>query len=483
MSDTYLIIDIGTSSLRVALLDEQRSIITSQTIKRSAPPVFDADSEWALIYQMIRTICSEHRSLKAIAVSSLLGWVGIDYSGAAVTPCYSYMHQESAQYQAFCLQHHPHSLYDICKRQLAPEQLAFKLQRIKKEDPCLYERLQCFVSLKDYINLKLTGIAALDHTTASYTMLYDVCAGSWSDSCLRTFDLDAAHLPQLLHPWEPLGPLRPDLCADLALTQSCPVAVGSVDGSCGILGAGGTLSGTMVSVMGTTDTCFLVQDSLPDDKTCNLVVNPHVIPGLFLAGGPMGMYGGTLEWMLNNLTQGASTLPQMNQLASEIPAGSCGVLAFPSLAGERTPFWAADMRGTFLGLTHESHSGHVFRAILEANCYATRRIVDLLEDGNSHVKQVLATGGGSQSDLWLQLKSDILKVPVMRSNAKEATLEGTGILAMMASGTPLEKISLPPAVQTFPVRPDSALAYDSLYSSYLRVHDILLNIYPVSNNT
>ena len=87
----------------------------------------------------------------------------------------------------------------------------------------------------------------------------------------------------------------------LGLDAPCPVAVGSVDGSCGILGAGGTTANVLISVMGTTDTCFLVSDKIIDDPTGSLVVNPHVIPGLYLAGGPMGMYGGALEWWLHHI--------------------------------------------------------------------------------------------------------------------------------------------------------------------------------------
>lgn len=61
-----------------------------------------------------------------------------------------------------------------CRRRVAPEQLAFKICRLQREDPELYGKIKAFLSLKDFVNCKLTGISAIDHTTASYSLLYDV---------------------------------------------------------------------------------------------------------------------------------------------------------------------------------------------------------------------------------------------------------------------------------------------------------------------
>lgn len=475
----YLIIDIGTSSLRTALLDDARRIVDSRVWKRSAPVCFDAEEEWEHIVEMIDALTKNHPDIRGIAVSSLLGWVGVDAFGHPITPCYTYMHQEPETYEQYAAVIPAEKLYAVCRRRAAPEQLAFKLRRIRTQEPQLYEKLACFLSLKDFINLQLTGRAAVDHTSASYSLLYDVAGKCWSSECLSWTELDDSRLPDLKYPWEPLAPLRPMLRQKFGIKQDCPVAVGTVDGSCGILGAGGTSPGTFVNVMGTTDTCFLVCDRLPDDPTCSLVMNPHAIPGYYLAGGPMGMYGGSLEWMQKRLMFEAKDLRQMNELAAALPAGSCGVTAFPTLAGERTPFWNGALCGTFLGLKHEHGGEHLFRAALEANCYAVRRICDLLKGCGLSVTNILASGGGSQSDLWLQLKADILDFPVARSQAKEATLEGAFRLARMAAGDTDGDLAVPETAAVFDVRPEEALQYDRLYTDYLRVHDKVAELYPL----
>lgn len=166
----FLIIDIGTSSLRVVLLDSSGTVIDSKTWKRSAPECFDAEDEWNHILDMSRSLTAGVGRLSCVAISSLLGWVGIDADGAALTPCYSYMHNEPDYYQSFCDSNDVSILYAICRRRVAPEQLAFKICRLQREEPELYGKIKAFLSLKDFVNCKLTGISAIDHSQLLFAL-------------------------------------------------------------------------------------------------------------------------------------------------------------------------------------------------------------------------------------------------------------------------------------------------------------------------
>ena len=219
-----------------------------------------------------------------------------------------------------------------------------------------------------------------------------------------------------------------------------------------------------------------------DDPTGSLVVNPHVIPGLYLAGGPMGMYGGALEWWLHHIMNRTVSMAEMNEKAALLPPGACGVLAYPTLAGERTPFWNAGLTGTILGLRPEHRPEHVFRAMLEANCYATRQICELLENGGGKISTVIASGGGSSSDLWLQIKANVLKRPICRSSVKESTLHGAFLLAQRACGIIPEKAEhSADTSDTFPVDWACAAEYNGLYAAHMSVHKALSSIYPLSS--
>lgn len=85
----YLVVDIGTSSVRAAVVDEKLQIRKTETIRRTAGVCFDAEQEWKTICVLIKKLTRTEKQFAGAAVSSLLGWVGIDRNGNAVTPCYS----------------------------------------------------------------------------------------------------------------------------------------------------------------------------------------------------------------------------------------------------------------------------------------------------------------------------------------------------------------------------------------------------------
>lgn len=174
----YLILDVGTSSVRAALIDETLRILRLETARRTVPALFDAEAEWTLLHALMKTAASGAGDLAGVAVSALLGWVGTDARGNAVTPCFTYMHACPEEYAASPWD--AEEAYRVCRRAPAPESGCFQLARVKARDPEAYGRTTAFLSLKDFINGKLTGAFATDATTAAYTLLYDVGAGRWS---------------------------------------------------------------------------------------------------------------------------------------------------------------------------------------------------------------------------------------------------------------------------------------------------------------
>ncbi len=475
--DSILVIDIGTSSVRAVVKGIDGAVLASAALQRSAGICIDAEREWNQICKIAASANAGRYHIVSIAISALLGWVGVDRSGNALTPCYTYMHKENRTYEDMEERLPAGQIYQICRRKAAAEQLAYKMRRLSTEKQELYSEIHCFLSLKDFINRKLTGVSATDHTTASYTLLYDVKQKRWSDVCLDRFCLERDKLPQIRRSDEILSTVRDDLCSKLGLAKSCTVAVGSVDGSTGVFGAGGTKKGTLVSIMGTTETCFAIEGFLPEDETGSLVVNPHVIPGYYLAGGPTGLSGGTLDWYTKKILCGTYTLAEMNEKAKQVACGSDGVIMLPALEGDRAPFWKEQICGTVLGLKSRHGSEHIFRAAMEANGYTHRRLAELIRETGADLDRVIVTGGGASSDLWLQIKADILKMNVFRSAVREATTEGSWMLAMMSLGYGSEVMDGMDTARGFEMQKDQAEKYDLLYSNFLKIYDAASKLY------
>ena len=132
----YLILDVGTSSVRAALIDETLRILRLETARRTAPALFDAEAEWTLLHALMKTAASGAGDLAGVAVSALLGWVGTDARGNAVTPCFTYMHACPEEYAASPWD--AEEAYRVCRRAPAPESGCFQLARVKARDPEAY---------------------------------------------------------------------------------------------------------------------------------------------------------------------------------------------------------------------------------------------------------------------------------------------------------------------------------------------------------
>ena len=471
-----MILDVGTSSVRAALMDEKLHLLRLETVRRKASAQFDAEVEWELLRGLMKKAASGAGEISGVAVSALLGWVGVDAQGTAVTPCLSYMHTCPEEYRSGVWD--PARTYAICRRTASPESGCFQLMHVKKKDPLTYEKIHKILSLKDFINLKLTGAAAIDTTTAAYTLLLDVEQSCWSEEMLALTGLTREKLPALAAPGAALAPLCAELCREIGMqVEGVPVAVGSVDGSTGLLGAGGVEEGDVVSVMGTTDVVFAVQMHPCGDRSRSLLVNPHVLPGRWNIGGPMGMYGGALDWFTHTLLGGERTLSQLGELADQVAPGSEGVVFLPTLAGERTPFWRPAVEGTVLGLRPCHRAEHLFRAMMEANCYANRRIVELARESGAKAQRMIAIGGGAKSDVWLQMKADVLGLEVCRPEVEEASLAGAAMLAMLAAGKKAAELPRPRIRSSFVPRTEQKECYTQPYAHFLHIHEAVAALY------
>lgn len=464
----YLIVDIGTSSIRASILNDRLVIESSETVKRIADIIFDAEQEWRLIKAMIARLPERNR-INGIAVSSLLGWVGTDRSGNAVTPCYSYMHQCMEQFNKFAGKYSDADVYPVSGRRMAPEAGVFKINYLQEEKPDQYDKLFCFFSLKDFINLKLTGEFAIDRTFAGYTLIYDIKQGVWSPQLISMAGIDREILPGLIRPYERLGFIKKEISRDLGIPEKTPVAGGSSDGSVGILGAGGVKKDMAVSVMGTTDVTFAISDECRLEKSMSLIVNPHVIPDLWLIGGPTGMFGGTVGWLIHNVMDDKRDIGEMNQFIEKIPAGCEGLKFIPTLLGERTPFWNPEMRGTMVGIRPVHKAEHIGKAIMEANGFTLRRILELAGQSGVSIDKVISIGGGSKSGPWLQIRSDITKLPVFAAETTEATTVGSAMLAMIMTGVPVDRLPVVNISGNCRWNGATAKLYDGLYADYLRL--------------
>ncbi|MBX3229371.1 MAG: hypothetical protein KIT84_17875 [Labilithrix sp.] len=273
-----------------------------------------------------------------------------------------------------------------------------------------------------YVAYRLTGELATDPSTAALCRPhFDLAARAWS----APPDL-APKLPPIRAAHAILGHVRANA---FGLREGTPVVAGGGDFAAATLGAGVVAEGEACLMLGTAGN-LLVPRATPGTDP-RLINAHHVGADLWLSlGGTLS--GGAMEWLRRAL--GDVPHDELEREAAPLPAGAGGLLFLPYLAGERTPIWDTDARGTFVGLGLEHGRGHLWRALLEGIALGFVDCQEVLEQDGVKLTGVVAADNGGKSALFRQILCDALGVPLSYTPRSSGTVAGAAMLAGLGVG-------------------------------------------------
>ncbi|HSN25793.1 MAG TPA: FGGY family carbohydrate kinase [Kofleriaceae bacterium] len=314
-----------------------------------------------------------------------------------------------------------------------------------------------------YLVARLTGAHVLDPSHASTTMLYDLAAGTWSAPLLARYGIAQHELPAIAPATAVAGTLRRELAG---IPAGTPVAVGTGDDFATPLGAGVVSPGPLLVTLGTAEVVGTLAASAVLDRTPpSPMVETHAYPtGAFFVENPGWLSGGAVRWATRMLGLGSDS--ELDALAAEAPPGAGGITFVPALAGAMTPVWDARRRGALLGLSAAHDRPHVARAVLEGLAFACRDISERLAQLGLPHHEALVLGGGTHSDVWLQIRADALGIPHRVAARSDTCAIGAAMVASVAAGIHRD---LPAAAATAPapratIEPRGSL--DEAYALY-----------------
>jgi xylulokinase len=307
-----------------------------------------------------------------------------------------------------------------------------KILWLRDHDRARFDAAMAFPPIAGYLLHRLTGRLALDRANASSSMLYDLRSRTWSDELLGSVGLDAGQLGEILDAGEIAGSLSARGAAELGLSQSCAVLVGTGDEHAASIGAGATIDGVITDVTGTAEPVTVTSTRLVLDHEMLVETHAHAVDGFYLIENPGFVSGGSTKWLAENVL--GVDQSAIFDLAARAPAGSDGVLFIPALSGSMTPTWNAQMRGTFAGLSMSNGSHAMARAVLEGCAFALRDVVERFSALGLGRDEIRVVGGGAASETWMQIKADVTGRPIRRVTVKEATALGAALLAGVAAG-------------------------------------------------
>ena len=309
-----------------------------------------------------------------------------------------------------------------------------KLAWVRNHEPDVWRRVAHVLLPKDYVRLRLTGRHAMDKADGSGTMLFDLAARDWSGEMLAALGIDPAWMPPTFEGPEVTGALTAVAAAATGLRAGTPVVAGGGDQAANAVGVGAVAPGVVALSLGTSGVVFATTDRPLFEARGRVHAFCHAVPGRWHMMSVMLSAAGSLRWFRDAVAPG-SAYDDLMALASEVPAGSDGLLFLPYLTGERSPHPDPLARGAFVGLTLAHDRRHMTRAVIEGVAFGLRDGLDLMVEAGMPAPSVIrASGGGTASPLWRQVLADILGAEIATVDTAEGAAYGAALLAAVGAG-------------------------------------------------
>ena len=288
-------------------------------------------------------------------------------------------------------------------------------------NPDIWRRTRWVMAPKDYCLFKLTGEACAD-PLSSFGV---VDAGLGYIGELTALIPGAAErLPPLSPPTAAIGRIRVGLPG-----AGLPMATATMDAWAGMLGAGAVREGDAAYLSGTSEVGGIVSEQRV--PTPGVIAFPRC-EGITLHAGPTQAGGASVAWLGGLLGRSAE---EISALAARSEPTRPAPIYLPHLQGERAPLWDIAARASFSGLDASMGAAELARAVLEGVAYSVRLLMGALEaSSGSSATRLRHAGGGARSDVWCQIRADVLGRSIDRVETLDAGVVGAAMLAGVGAG-------------------------------------------------
>ncbi|MFI5585466.1 ribulokinase [Amycolatopsis sp. NPDC051758] len=348
-----------------------------------------------------------------------------------------------------------------------------------EEAPDVYAAMRHWVEAADWIVWQLTGTYVRNACTAGYKgILQD---GQYpSRDFLRELapGFESFVADKLEHPLGELGARAGGLSAEAAawtgLPEGIAVAVGNVDAHVTAPAANAVEPGQMVAIMGTS-TCHVMNGAeLREVPGMCGVVDGGIVPGLWGYEAGQSGVGDIFGWFTEHFASDGHE--QLTRLAAQQEIGEHGLVALDWHSGNRSVLVDHELSGVIVGQTLATRAEDVYRALLEATAFGTRKIIETFGDAGVPVTELIIAGGLMKNTLLMQIYADVTNLPLSVIGSEQGPALGSAIHAAVAAGAYPDIRAAAAAMGSVqravyqPV-PAHVAAYDELYAEYTTLHD------------
>ena len=438
-------IDLGTQSVKAVLVREDGLLlgISSGKYPILTPAIGHAEQEpsawWRAVSNAIKQVINETGTnpgdIAAIGLSGQMhGMVPLNSAGEVIRPAIIWCDQRAHDYVDSVYQKMEKEAFSrITLNPLAPGFQLSTLLWMRDHEPEQYRQIASVILPKDYIRYRLTGSPGSEITDASSTLAFDTSARQWSHEIINTLGLEISHFPELATPLTIVGSVTSQAAAETGLAMGTAVIAGGSDQPMQALGNGLIEPGTVSVTTGTGGQIFTVVKNPIFNPTLSTHTFCNVVPETWYVMAATLSAGLSLSWFASSIAH-IQDFNALNAGASATAVGSEGLFFLPYLTGERTPHFDSEARALFYGLTLRHSQAHMARAIMEGVAYSYRDCLTTMEELGISTQRIIASGGGAQSALWMQIQADILGREIRTTGVTEQASFGAALAAGVGVG-------------------------------------------------
>ncbi|MDB6182366.1 xylulokinase [Paracoccus fistulariae] len=448
----YLGIDLGTSGVKVLLMDGDQRVLASAssglTVSRPHSGWAEQDpDQWIRATEAaLAQLRADHdlAGVRGIGLSGQMhGAVALDAAGRVIRPAILWNDGRS-QEQAAALDRDPR-FREISGNIVFPGFTAPKLVWMAQHEPNNFDNIAKVLLPKDYLRLWLTGEYVADMSDAAGTSWLDTGARLWSAELLQASGMRPDQMPDLIEGNAPSGGLRAKLAHAWGMQPGIVVAGGAGDNAATAVGAGTVAEGQGFVSLGTSGVLFAATERylpLPESAVHAFC---HALPGMWHQMGVILSASAALEWLSGITGQRPADLTA--ELGTDLKAPG-EVTFLPYLSGERTPHNDVTLRAGFSGLSARTDRAALTQAVLEGVAFAFADNLAVLRQAGSDPQALVALGGGARSEYWVHAIATALGLPILIPDSGDygAAFGAARLGLMAATGAPVSQICTAPRI-------------------------------------
>lgn len=474
-----LAVDIGTSSAKAILLSEAKEILAEAS---SSYPTFTpkatwieqrCEDWWQAFVTSARQCLVQRRDVEiaAIGVSGHMSvMLPLDKNMQPLRPAITIADTRCVEETTWLNENFASELSSTTGNVALTAFTLPKILWFKRHEKELFDKTKIILTVKDYINYKLTGVLSSEPTDAGNMLLIDYKTRQWNNVLMEKLELPQHLFPTMHESLDVIGEVTKEAVNILGIKTGIPVIAGLADMGSSTLGAGLLDENRLAITLGTSAQITQIVERPSSALLGKFTYHPHALPGKTYLMASLFTGGLGLQWFAEVLSSftGESleqTIEKIFNVAETAPAGSRDVLFLPFLTGRGSPLFDTSLTASFRNLRREHTGAEMARAVLEGVAFSIRHCVEELGRYHEVGKEMIVGGGGSRSGLWNQIIADVMNHELSLLGTTDVGPLGTAL----AAGVGVKLFDLEAPTLDVSIQPNvmSVSLYRDAYHRYL----------------